>query len=380
MASDFLQKGGNKLSKHKASSQKEINRKLLAVGELASGVAHNFNNLINVILSKTDLLLKKMEDHPAVSDLTIIRRAATEAAQVVQRLHRTTQEKGYGKKEWININELLYEVMEMTKPRWQDEAEQRGVSIRISFQLENVPKIYAWSAALKEVFMNIMLNAIDAVFMKGGVIMVQTQAYSQYLKIMILDSGEGMSKATVKQIFKPFFTTKGERGSGLGLSTSYEIIKKHKGDLEVQSMLGKGTTFVISLPLAKKVSLPPKKNPLIKKIMLVDDEQDYRKATAELLSLEGYDVEQASDGHEALEKLKKNRYDLILSDISMPKLSGHDLVQKVKSEHKNTKIILISGFNEKLNQETMESLNVDGWLAKPCLFEDISEAIKKTCH
>ena len=229
--------------------------------------------------------------------------------------------------------------------------------------------------------MNIMLNAIDAVFIKGGVIMVQTQAYGQNLKIMILDSGEGMSKATVKKIFKPFFTTKGERGSGLGLSTSYEIIKKHKGNLEVQSMLGTGTTFVISLPLSKKGSMPlQKRSPLIKKIMLVDDEADYRKATAELLSLEGYDVEQASNGHEALEKLKKNRFDLILSDISMPKLSGHDLAQKIKSEHKNTKVILISGFNEKLNHETMKMLNVDGWLTKPCLFEDISEAIKKTCH
>ncbi|MBI3019464.1 MAG: response regulator [Deltaproteobacteria bacterium] len=368
------------MSKHRACSKKELNKKLLAVGELASGAAHNFNNLINVILSRTDLLLKKMEDHPSVSDLEIIRRAATEAAQVVQRLHRTTQEKGYGKKEWVNVNELLYEVISMTKSRWQDEAQQRGISVRISLQLENVPKVYAWSAALKEVFMNIMLNAIDAVFVKGGVIMVQTQAYGQNLKIMILDSGEGMSKATVKQIFKPFFTTKGERGSGLGLSTSYEIIKKHKGDLEVQSMLGTGTTFVISLPLSKKVSLPPQKNPLIKKIMLVDDEADYRKATAELLSLEGYDVEQASDGHEALEKLKKRRFDLILSDISMPKLSGHDLVQKVKSEHKNTKVILISGFSEKLNHETMKALKVDGWLTKPCLFEDISEAIKKTCH
>ena len=199
-------------------------------------------------------------------------------------------------------------------------------------------------------------------------------------QVMILDSGEGMSKGTIKQIFKPFFTTKGERGSGLGLSTSYEIIKKHKGELEVQSMLGTGTTFVIFLPLPKKGSKPLKKNPLIKKIMLVDDEEAYRKATAELLSLEGYEVEQASDGYEALEKLKKSRFDLILSDISMPKLSGHDLVQKVKSEYKNTKVILISGFNEKLNQEMMESLNVDGWLTKPCLFEDISEAIKKTCH
>ena len=357
-----------------------MNRKLLAVGELASGVAHNFNNLINVILSRTDLLLKKMEDHPAVSDLTIIRRAATEAAHVVQRLQRSTRERGYGKREWVNINELLYEAIEMTKPKWQDEAQQKGISIRISLQLENVPKIYAWAAALREVFMNIILNAIDAVFLKGGVIMVQTQAYGTNLKMMILDSGEGMSKSTVKQIFKPFFTTKGKRGSGLGLSTSYEIIKKHKGELEVQSMLGTGTTFVISLPLSKKTILPAHKSPLIKKIMLVDDEVDYRKATAELLSLEGYDVEQASDGDEALEKLQKNRFDLILSDISMPKLSGHDLVKKVKLMHKNTKIILISGFNEKLNQETMESLKVDGWLAKPCLFEDISEAIKKTCH
>jgi len=358
----------------------ELNRKLLAVGELASGIAHNFNNLINVILSRTDLLLKKMGDHPSISDLTIIRRAAIEAAQVVQRLHQTTKENGYGKKEWVNVNELLYEVMEMTKPRWQDEATQRGTSIRLSLQLENVPKIYAWAAALKEVFMNIMLNAIDATFVKGGVIMVQTRVHGQNLKIMILDSGEGMSKGTIKQIFKPFFTTKGERGSGLGLSTSYEIIKKHKGELEVQSMLGTGTTFVIFLPLPKKGSKPLKKNPLIKKIMLVDDEEAYRKATAELLSLEGYEVEQASDGYEALEKLKKSRFDLILSDISMPKLSGHDLVQKVKSEYKNTKVILISGFNEKLNQEMMESLNVDGWLTKPCLFEDISEAIKKTCH
>jgi len=351
------------------------NKKL---NHLAEGVVHNFNNLLSVIVSRATLLKTKVEDSHILSDLNIIQKAAQEASHVLRRLQKPRSKKShvFGKKEWINLNELLSEVIEMTDPHFKN-------AIRLSLQFGMIPKIFVWATALREVFMNIILNAVDALSQnKEGVIIVQTEVQGKHLKISISDNGIGMSEATVKQLFKPYFTTKGQRGTGLGLMASYDIIQKHKGVLEVQSTPGMGATFIISLPLPKNCTQKKlQKIPVTaKRIMLVDDEKDYRESTAEFLSLEGYEVEQAQDAQEALQKLNHQKFDLILSDVKMPKLSGCELAQHVKSRHKGTKIILISGFGEPLNHTKMKALNIDGWLQKPCLFEDIAEVIRKTCH
>lgn len=364
--------------KRNISSKK---RELEAIGKMTSGVMHNFNNLMGIILARTHSLKKKIQSSPYGKDLDVIQKTALEAARVAQRIQKVSLVNGnYGKKEWVNMNELLADVAEITES-------SRHEKILISFQFQIVPRVFIWVIPIREVFLNIFLNAIEAIGQKEGTIVVQTETQKKQMKISISDNGIGMSSGTLQQLFKPFFTTK-IQGSGLGLSTSHDIIKKHRGTLTIQSTPGVGTTIMLTLPISKRAESTikkarpsiPSKASMIKQILLVDDECDYRQATAEFLLGEGYIVDQAASGKEALEKTKKQSYDLVISDIRMPKISGNTLAKKIKIQHKKTKIILISGMNEKLNQAQMKSLKVDGWLVKPCLFEDIAAAIKRTCH
>lgn len=335
------------------------------------GDIHNFSNFIGAILSRTELLLSKMKDSDLVADIEAIRSAAKEAVTIANRL-QSPKPALTVKKDWVNLNELITTVIEMVKPKCLDSSGRPKILIR--FETSPIPKIYGWSSLLLEALLNLLLNAIEAISQQmGGEIAIHTFVDGDWLKIRVSDSGIGMSDETLRSLFKPFFTTKKENGHGLGLASSQKIVKKHGGFIEVESAARMGTRALISLPIPHPFQRK-KRSVRGRKVMLIDDEKDYREATAELLSLQGYEVEQAANGFEALKKLKRNNFDIILSDLEMPKPSGSDLLKKIKARNKNTKVIFVSGYS---NQKAIKA---DGWLTKPCLFEDISEVIRKTCH
>ncbi len=335
------------------------------------GAVHNFSNFIGAILSRTELLLSKIQDSDLVRDIEVIRSAAKEAVTIANRLQSPKSVRSV-KKDWVNLNELITTVIEMVKPKCLDSSGRPKILIR--FETTSIPKIYGWSSLLLEALLNLLLNAIEAVPQEmGGEIVIQSFVDGNWLKIRISDSGIGMSEKTLRHLFKPFFTTKKESGHGLGLASSQNFVKKHGGSIEIESAAEMGTRALICLPLPRTFQRK-KRSVKGRKIMLIDDEKDYREATAELLSLQGYKVEQAANGFEALKKLKRNNFDIILSDLKMPKPSGNDLLKKIKARNKNTKVIFVSGYSNK------NAIKADGWLVKPCLFEDISEAIRKTCH
>jgi two-component system, cell cycle sensor histidine kinase and response regulator CckA len=289
----------------------------------------------------------------------------------------------------VDINSLLTQVVDMTKPHWKDRLSRQNIRIQTALHLNKIPKIYASPTALREVFINLVLNAIDALSVKGGgTLSMKTETKEKSFHIIISDSGMGMEKGVLERALEPYFTTKGENGSGLGLSNSVEIVKNLKGTLQIQSEEGKGTTVTIALPLSKK---RPKKSltsqsltrelSTSKHLLLVDDEEDYRRATAELLAMEGFSVEQAKNAEEALDMLKEMEPEVVLSDVRMPGMSGCDLAIQIKKKNKKTKVILVSGSKEQCKELTkkMDSY-VDGWLVKPCMVEDIKQAIEQTCH
>ncbi|MBI4040587.1 MAG: hybrid sensor histidine kinase/response regulator [Deltaproteobacteria bacterium] len=342
------------------------------------GMAHNLNNLISIILAQAQLLRKRVTaESPLGPELQAIEQAAKEATQMAHKLQTFQENAALKVYEWIYLNDLLSEVVEMTRSVWQYQAKRKGVTIHVSLQLGEVPKVKVQVLALKEVFINFILNAVDAISeKKDGMIEIKTELRGECVQVSISDSGIGMTSETLSKVFNPYFSTKGKKGRGLGLSSSRHIIQEHKGALMVESTPAIGTTFAIQLPIEKQDAAFVER----KKIMLVDDEKDYRKATAELLSLEGFDVEQASDGKEAIHKIQEKNFDVILTDLHMPGISGSDLVKYIKNQEVSTKIILISGVNEKLSEEELKSLNVDACLVKPCLIEDIAKAIRNTCH
>jgi PAS domain S-box-containing protein len=223
--------------------------KLRALGEIAAGVAHNFNNILTTILGHTQLLLEDAEDgHALQAGLRTIEQASKDAAQMVRRIQ--TFAKGNTAAECLptDLNLVVKEAAEATRPVWKEQAERQGKCIQLELELHPVPLVPCREAELREVLTNLILNAVDAM-PTGGTITLQTHQQGQWGCVAVSDTGTGMSEDVQRRIFDPFFTTKKSKGTGLGLSVSYTLVRGHGGDIEVQSTLGRGTTFVVKLPM-----------------------------------------------------------------------------------------------------------------------------------
>jgi signal transduction histidine kinase len=224
--------------------------KLRALGNLASGVAHDFNNILAAILGRTQLLLRKVQDPDLLKWLKVIEQLANDGAETVERLqkfariHRARSEKDFQK---LDINEMVQEVIDVTRPKWKDEAELKGIKIEIEADLERLSKPTGNASEIKEVLTNLIFNSIEAL-PEGGKIAVKTWMDGEDVQISVSDNGLGMIEEVKKKVFEPFFTTKRDRNNGLGLSVAYGIITRHNGEITVESQPGEGTTFTIKLP------------------------------------------------------------------------------------------------------------------------------------
>jgi PAS domain S-box-containing protein len=224
--------------------------KLRALGEMAAGVAHNFNNILTTILGHTQLLLTYPSDTATMHEgLTIIEKATRDAAQVVQRIQTFARGNPVAECHLTDLVQVIKEAVETTRPVWKQQAEYQGRSIDMTLEFDPIPMVPCRAAELREVLTNLILNAVDAM-PSGGSLSLHTYQQGGFACIAVSDTGVGMPEDMQPRIFDPFFTTKQGKGTGLGLSVSHTLIKGHGGDIEVQSTPGSGTTFVITLPVA----------------------------------------------------------------------------------------------------------------------------------
>jgi PAS domain S-box-containing protein len=222
--------------------------KLRAVGEMAAGIAHNFNNVLTTILTRAQLLALQVTDTAAVQrGLTLIEQAASDGAALVRRLQQLARGSAASERTWLDLNVLVHEVVETTQPLWHDHAQRQGRPVEVHLALAPLPRLLGRAAELREVLTNLLLNAIEAM-PKGGQITLRTWVEGSAVCMAVSDTGIGMTAEVQRRLFDPFFTTKGARGTGLGLSVSQAIIKGHHGMMTVDSELNCGTTFVITLP------------------------------------------------------------------------------------------------------------------------------------
>jgi signal transduction histidine kinase len=224
--------------------------KLRALGNLASGVAHDFNNILAAILGRTQLLLRKVQDPDLLRWLKVIEQLTNSGAETVERMqkfartYRTRSEKDFQK---LNINEIVQEVVGITRPKWKDEAELKGIKIEIETDLGKLSPPIGNASEIREVLTNMVFNSIDAL-PEGGKIAIKTRMRGEDIEISVSDNGLGMIEEVKKKVFEPFFTTKRDKSNGLGLSVAYGIITRHNGEITVESQPGEGTTFTIKLP------------------------------------------------------------------------------------------------------------------------------------
>ena len=222
--------------------------KLRAVGEMASGVAHDFNNALAAILGNTQLMLYSVKDEEFKESLQTIEKVAKDSAQTVRRLQDFTRRKVHQELYKLNVNSIVKDAIEIARPRWRDEAQSKGMSIEMVSNFEEIAPVAGSASELREVIANMVFNAIEAM-PEGGRIEIRTFQRDEKDYIQISDTGIGIKEEVRKKIFEPFFTTKPFSNTGLGLSMSYGIIKRMRGEIDVESKVGQGTTFTISLPI-----------------------------------------------------------------------------------------------------------------------------------
>ena len=371
--------------------------KLKSLGELAGGVAHDFNNVLAAIFGRAQLLKLHIdtprgttERRKSVSDLKksleVIEKAALDGAETVRRIQDFARTRGNDDYlSLININEAIDYAIEFTKVRWKNEAEAKGVTYHIKKELSSLPPLKGSAAELREVVTNLINNALDAM-PQGGQITIKTFKDNHHLSVKISDTGSGIPASIQDRIFDPFFTTKGVQATGLGLSVSYGIITRHRGMITVDSVEGRGATFTIQFPLTehirnkkhhhKKVTPPSPERQKVR-ILIIEDEKEVREVLHDILSHAGYEVETAPQGNEGVELFKQKHFDAVFTDLGMPGMSGWQVAEEIKKINNKTFVALITGWEVNLQSNELKENKVDLVVHKPFQIDQLLQLVQK---
>ncbi|MCG3147040.1 MAG: Sensor histidine kinase RcsC [Verrucomicrobiae bacterium] len=372
------------------AAQKQLveQERLHALGQMASGIAHDFNNALAPILGFSELLLHRPEKakDPATlaSFLQMINTSARDATHVVRRLREFYRHRERGEVFLpVNLNHLILQTVALTEPRWKEQMQGAGVTIDVRSELGNIPHVYCDESELREMLTNLIFNAVDAM-PAGGTITVRTKPLDKRVLFEISDTGTGMTDEVRHRCLEPFFSTKGEHGTGLGLAMVYGVVKRHEGHLEIRTELGKGTTFAIefpieTLPQSPLVASPPPTAPQTLHILLVDDERMILDVLTDYLTGDGHAVATATGCEQALAKFTQAKFDLVITDRSMPGGSGEQLAAALKARQPSIPVVMLTGFGGIMDATTDRPAGVDYLLSKPVTLAEIQRVVAQAC-
>ena len=375
----------------KATQQQVIQQeRLRALGQMASGIAHDFNNTLTPILGFSDLLLHKpglLEDKAqAVKFLKLLRTAAMDAASVVNRLREFYRPLDKNEElPAVDLTTLIAQAVSLTEPKWRQQAQAIGATIEVVTNLQPTLPVAADESALREALTNLIFNAVDAM-PTGGVITLETDTENEEAVLRVRDTGTGMTEAVRQRCLEPFFSTKGEHGTGLGLSMVYGIIERHRGRLEIESTPGKGTTFIIHLPFVKPTeekAIPASVKQTSKpnlNILVVDDEPRVCEVISAFLESDGHGVTTARNGREGLEQFQRKPFDLIVTDRAMPEMSGDQMAGVIKKVNPHIPVVLLTGFGALIEVTGTQPKDIDVVLKKPITIGELRKTIDSLLH
>ena len=378
------------LSELEATQQKLAQQeRLRALGVLASGVAHDFNNSLAIIQGLAEVLSlhgPKYEDPSELPRyLDLIRTECDKAAEVVKRVNQFYRPRVEDEPLVpVRVNRVVEDVIALTEPRWKTLAESRGVQVDVRSDLEDVPVVAGNQHELEQALANLVLNAVEAIEGEGAIV-IRTRAAGNLVQIEVADTGSGMTEEVRRRGFDPFFTTKEDPGGGLGLASVHGIIERHGGSISVESRLNEGTTFRISLPVGGTEEDPPRPEPRVDRasasslrVLLVEDKASVRLVFSEFLSLAGHEVEEAADGREGLDRFRSQGFDVVITDLSMPEMNGNELALAIRHQSPETPVILMTGFGEEAL--ALGTSAADIVLRKPVREAQILEALATVCR
>ncbi len=356
--------------------------KLRALGQLASGVAHDFNNSLAAILGRAQLLRRQTKDDALVRNLDIIQTAAEDAAATVRRIQTFARKSPAREFELLDMRGLLNDAVEITRTRWENEARLRGLDYEVTLHSDHGLTIFGSASELREVFVNLIVNAVDAM-PTGGKLAISCERIGPDLRLKFADSGTGMPEDVRQKIFDPFYTTKGAQGTGLGLSVSYSIIERHEGTISVSSELGAGTIFTIDLPAKNAKALKDASPEVLVEvpplsILVVDDEATVRETLADMLDALNHKVVLAQSGQEAVQKMATmGDFDFVFTDLAMPEMDGWETAREIRKRRPDIRIVLVTGYGPGTVPPLGEEKLVDGIIGKPFDFTQVSNMIKE---
>jgi len=362
-------------------SQQRIIRteRLRALGEMAGGVAHDFNNVLAVVVGRAQLLQQQVDMPDVCRQLEIIERVAQDGAQTVRRIQEFSRMRRTRPWQRVDLAEIVREVVEATRPRWSDQPQARGVTYAMRLDLSPVPAVTGDPAELREGLLNLLFNALDAM-PQGGSLTFSTGPDGDRVVCIVQDTGVGMSEDVRQRCFEPFFTTKAEQGTGLGLSIVYGIVTRHGGEIEVWSRPGEGSRFTVRLPIGVEIPTAAPAPPAppsggSARILVVEDEATVRDMLVDLLSGQGHDVVAHQDGASALARAREGRFDLALVDLSMPGMSGWDVAKGLREAQPQIPIALVTGWGDQIDVGDARARGIDYLIAKPFNVEDMTRLV-----
>ncbi|HEX3718743.1 MAG TPA: ATP-binding protein [Verrucomicrobiae bacterium] len=369
--------------------------RLRALGQMASGVAHDINNALSPITAYSELLLSTLPDLGDIprQRLHQISQAAEDVAQIVARMREFyRRDVDADQLEKVNVNEAIEGVIELTRPRWRDLPQRQGISIHVRYDLEaDAPPLVCSASELREALTNIVFNAVDAL-PRGGDITIVTRSVTRAepeLQIEVRDNGIGMEENVRQHCLEPFFSTKiHSGGTGLGLAMVYGMVKRHEGTIEIESAPNRGTCMRLVFPIRERETLVSR--PQVEasepcrslRILCIDDEPELRQLMHDVLEVQNHKVSVAPGGKEGLEMFRSNLrgaepYEVVITDLGMPEMDGHHLARAIKLESPHTPIIMLTGWGTIMKAEGETAPEVDAVLSKPPRIQELNNILYK---
>ena len=370
---------------HQTQESVIAEERLHALGQMSAGIAHDFNNYLSPIIGLSELMLTRphlIEQPEKVAQyLRAIHQAGLDAALVVRRLREYYRPPDASDEvETIDLKQVVEQTIELTQSRWRDQSMPTDTKYRIATNLHDA-SVSGRASELRQMLVNLIFNALDAM-PNGGDLSLAIRCDAKrpgFVNLEVGDTGEGMTAEVRKRCLEPFFTTKGAAGTGLGLATTYGIVKRHRGEILIESEPGLGTRITIALPSApinRPTSVPKNRGRITAMdILVIDDEEMVRNVIAEYLRADGHDVDVADGPTIGLHKINDGQYDLIITDRAMPDMSGDKLALKAKRIAPHVPILMLTGFGDFMIARGEHPPGVDAVVSKPITIDGLRDAI-----
>ncbi len=368
----------------KAQAEAIERERLHALGQMASGIAHDFNNILTPILGYSEIFTmrpERLENREEVlKRLKIMHRAARDGTRIVERMREFYKSREISEEPVpVDLNAILQEVVALARPRWEKQMQATEVRVRVETVLGKVPRVLGDPTEMREMFMNLLFNAVDAM-PEGGTVTLETGNRDGQVLAVLRDTGTGMTEEVRRNCLQPFFTTKGASGTGMGLSMVTSAVARIGGRVEIESQPGKGTAFLISLPAAEgegEESGGGAEGPPLRKLTLlaVDDDVRSLESLAETLRADGHRVETATTPSEAMEKLKAGSFDAVFTDHAMPEMTGLALSEEMRLIRPGLPVVMVSSFGESDEAREGSPGSVSVVLRKPASLAELKEAL-----